>query len=311
MTNYTSASAEYAESVISEAGHRHLTQSLESSLNVAFPQAVSLAAATPGSGDLNDLLNSVGEAPGTSTVVTVPAAPVSGDAQLLQNMQTLDSYIAVLTALVMYNNHPDPYNLADPKQAAQFVIDTANARNFVVTGGTVKALPMYLPMGEASTQSISKSTTSADLHVELLSAMFETLSLTPAVLKEIDGILTQVADTLKNLKLSFSSQSQTLNHFVSFYHLTPVEGANPPLNKMDVDFLYLQLNQRSWEASVGKSSVKHFGLDFTLTRTKATMSAGLVAANTSSIVNSLLQLTGNDAATISKMTGAKGVKTGA
>ena len=46
-----------------------------------------------------------------------------------------------------------------------------------------------------------------------------------------------------------------------------------------------------------------------MTRTTASMSAGIVAANTSNIVNALMQLTQNDAATISKMTGMKGVKT--
>ncbi|MBZ9716042.1 hypothetical protein [Deinococcus multiflagellatus] len=264
---------------------------------------------TPSSSSLNDLLNGVGTAPGATTVVTVPAAPATGDIALVQNVQTLDSYIATLTALVMYNNHPAPYDLSDPKQAAQFVIDLANARNYVVTGGTVKAIPMYLPMGEASTQTINKSTTSADLHLELLSAMFGALGLPAAVMTELDGILTEVNQSLQSLKLSFETQSQTLNHFVSFYHLVPVEGSNPVINSMRVEFIYLQLNQSSWKAAVGKSSVDHFTLDVTMTRTTATMSAGIVAANASNIVNALMQLTANDPSTISKMTGMKGVKT--
>jgi hypothetical protein len=109
------------------------------------------------------LLNDVGSAPGTTTVVTVPAAPVTGDMALIQNVQTLDSYIATLTALVQYKNHPAMYDLSDKQQATQFVIDVANARNYVVTGGVVNAMPMYLPMGAASTQTINKTTTSADL----------------------------------------------------------------------------------------------------------------------------------------------------
>lgn len=271
--------------------------------------AVAGSAPAPSTDSLNDLLNSVATAPGTSTVVTVPSAPASGDIALVQNVQTLDSYIATLTALVMYNNHPAPYDLSDKQQAAQFVIDLANARNFVVTGGTVKAIPMYLPMGEASTQTIHKSTTSADLHLDLLTAMFGALSLPTAVMTELDGILTEVNQSLQSLQLSFETQTQTLNHFVSFYHLVPVDGSNPPINQMKVEFLYLQMDQSSWKASVGKSSVNHFTLDVILTRTTATMSAGIVAANTSNIVNALMQLTANDPATIAKMTGMKGVKT--
>ena len=267
-----------------------------------------VSAETPDASDLNSLLNNMGTAPGASTTVTVPSQPASNDLSLVQNVQTLDSYIATLTALVMYHNHPEPYDLSDKKQAAQFVIDLANARNYVVTGGVVKAIPMYLPMGEASTQTFHKTTTSANLHVELLNALFGALSLPEGVLMELDGILTEIADSLKSLQLSFERQTQTLNHFVSFYHLVPVEGTKPVINQMQVEFIYLQIDQSSWKASVGKSSVDHFSFDMTMTRTKATMSAGIVAANTGQIVNSLMQLTQNDAASIANMTKMKGVK---
>jgi hypothetical protein len=268
----------------------------------------SLTSDLPSKSDINALLNGVGAAPGTSTVVTVPAAPVSGDVALVQNVQTLDSYIATLTALVMYNNHPQPYDLSDKQQAAQFVIDLANARNYVVTGGVVKAIPMYLPMGQATTQSFNKSTTTADLHIDLLTALFGALSLPASVLTELDGILTEIASSLKSLQLSFTNQTQTLNHFVSFYYLTQVPGTNPPINQMNVEFIYIQLAQSAWNASIGKSTVSNFTLNMTTTRTTATMSAGIVAANAGNIVSSLIALTGNDATVISEMTKMKGVK---
>lgn len=304
---FTAESATWAEEILENA----VRTSAQTKVNRFFgtSAAVAAAAGAASSDDLNALLNNVGVAPGASTTVTVPAAPASGDGSLILNVQTLDSYIAVLTALVMYNAHPSPYDLSDGKQAAQFVVDLANSRNFVVTGGTVKAIPMYLPMGQASIQTIHKSVTSADLHIELLTAMFGTLGLPANVLSGIDGILTEISDSLKSLKLSFEVQTQTLNHFASFYHLTPFPGTNPVINKMDVEFIYLQIAQSSWQASAGKSSVAHFTLDMTLTRTTATMSAGVVAANNSNIVNSLIQLTGNDATKISELTKMKGVTT--
>ena len=298
-----------ADQLFQGAGDRAAADRISAFFGIKPAAVPTPAVGSPSKDDLNSLLNSVGTAPGATTAVTVPSAPATGDIALVQNVQTLDSYIATLTALVMYNNHPAPYDLSDKNQAAQFVIDLANARNFVVTGGTVKAIPMYLPMGEATTQSFNKSTTSADLHLELLTALFGSLGLPAAVVSELDGVLTEIADSLKSLQLSFEDQKQTLNHFVSFYYLSPVEGTNPPINQMNVEFIYLQLAQDSWKASVGKSSVSHFSLEMTTTRTKATMSAGIVAANTGNIVNSLLALTGNDANTISEMTKMKGVKT--
>lgn len=309
MQTVQATSTTKAENIFNAAGRIHTERSISSFFNVA-PTNLAAAATTdtPSSGDLNSLLDNAGKAPGATSVVTVPQAPANGDFQLIQNVQTLDSYIAMIAALEMYNNHPKPYDLSDPKQAAQFVIDLANARNFVLSGGTIKAIPMYLPMGEASTQHISKSTTSADLHLDLLTAMFGGLSLPANVLTELDAILTQVNGTLQSLKLSFETQSQTLNHFVSFYHLTPVPGTNPVINQMDVDFIYLQLAQSSWKASVGKSSVEHFSLDVSLTHTKSTMNSGIVQANTSSIVSAMMNLTGNDDKTIAAMTKLQGVK---
>lgn len=308
-------SLSHAESIFERAGEQVATHHMHQFFGISpilVDTSPTVAAATPSSDDLNTLLNNVGTAPGASTVITVPSAPVSGDVALVQNVQTLDSYIATLTALVMYNNHPAAYNLSDKKDAAQFVIDLANARNFVVTGGTVKAIPMYLPMEKASTQSFNKETTSANLHIDLLDAFFGALGLPQAVLTELDGILTEIANSLKNLQLSFNTQTQTLNHFLSFYHLVQVPGTNPPINQMNVEFIYVQLIQSSWDATVkvGKNSgtVSHFTLDMTTTRTTATMSAGIVAANTANIVNSLLALTKNDATTISNMTKMKGVK---
>jgi hypothetical protein len=307
-------SATFAEQIFQNAGEQAAIQNIHQFFGISLTPTTSLTqplsnAETASKDDLNNLLNSVGTAPGASTTVTVPSAPVSGDIALIENVQTLDSYIAVLTALVMYSNHPEPYDLSDGKQAAQFVIDLANARNFVVTGGTVKAIPLYLPLGEATTQTFNKTTTTANLHLDLLTALFGALDLPSSVLNELDAILTDVASSLKNLQLSFTDQEQTLNHFVSFYYLTPVQGSNPVINQMNVEFIYIQFDQNSWEASVGKSTVSNFNFKMTTTRTTGTMSAGVIAANASNIVTSLIALTGNDSATISEMTKMKGVKT--
>jgi hypothetical protein len=299
-------SASFAETVLAEAselGAAHAVSHLRAALSLQAS-----AAETGKSEALNELLNGVGTAPGATTILSVPQTSAGGEEALVQDMQTLDGYISVLTALVMYNKHPAMYDLSNGAEAAQFVIDLADARNFVVTGGAVKAIAMYLSMGEASSQQISKSTTSAELHVDFLITMFGSFGLPAAVLTELDGILTEVADSLKNLKLSFSAESQTLNHFLTFTRLVPIEGTSPPLKQVEVHFIYIELDQSSWQASLGKSSVNHFALDMTITKTSATMNAGLVSANTSNIVNSLIGLTKDDPKTISEMTKVKTVK---
>lgn len=311
-------SAALAQQTLKNAGKQGSIQRVHQFFGIspkldANPTRLALDAGAPDKNDLDARLKAAGTAPGATSIVTVPAAPVSGDIALVQNVQTLDSYIALITALVMYQNHPTMYDLSNKRQAAQFVIDLANTRNSVLSG-RVGSIPAYLPMGEATTQSFNKSTTTVDLHVDLLNALFGALSLPSSVLSELDGILTEIASSLANLQLSFTTQTQTLNHFVSFYYLTPVPGSNPPINQMNVEFIYLQLDQSSWQASVsaGKSSstVSNFTLNMTTTRTTATMSAGIVAADTQKIVNTIENLTSaQDADTISKWTQMKGVQT--
>lgn len=299
----------YAQSVFNEAGERYSLDKMVKHYKLDSSKSLKTAVnAAPSSDSLDDLLNNVGKAPGSTTIVTVPVQPATNDVSLIQNVEILESYIAVLTALVMYNKHPDPYDLSDPKQATQFVIDTANAKNYVMTGGTVKDIAMYLPGMEVSTQTKSFSTTTADLHMELLETLFGALNLPKNELTELDGILTEINQTLQNLKLSFQTQSETLNHAVNFYYLSPVEGVSPQINEMKVRFLYLQIAQNSWQAAAGKSSVQHFSFNMSLTETSATMSAGIVAANTSKIIDSLTALTKMDAQTITKLTGTKGIK---
>jgi hypothetical protein len=300
--------ASTVEAIFSNAAERASIASINPALGL---DAATLAAPPPGipsPNALNGMLNSIAAAPSATTVVTVPSSPASGDAALVQEVQVLDSYIAVLTAIVMYSKHPEPYDLSKPEQAVQFVIDLADARNYVVTGGVVKAIPMYLPLGQAATQHIEKSTTSAELHIELLTAMFAGFGLPETALTELDSILTEVASSLKALQLSFTSEKQTLNSFVSFYHLVPVEGSEPPIHEMRAAFIYLQMAQASWQASVGKSSVEHFSLDVLMTKSVGTMSAGIVAANSSTIINALKELTEHDPTQISEMTQMRGVK---
>lgn len=296
------------ESMLEGATERALAAQLNPNLRVDPAVLATPPPATPPPETFNSLLAQAGEAPGATSVVTVASQPQEGDFLLETNAQMLDSYIAVLAAWVMYTKHPEPYDLSNPGEAAQFVIDLANARNYVVTGGVIKAIPMYLPLGQATTQRIEESTTSANLHTSLLNAMFGGFGLPEAAIGELDSILTEVTQTLANLKLEFSDEEQTLNHFLSFYHLVPVEGSEPPIHVMQGTFMYLEIDQKSWKASLGKSSLEHFSFDMDLTKTSGTMSTGMVSANTSTIANALHALTEHDPKTISEFTGLKGTR---
>jgi hypothetical protein len=265
------------------------------------------AASDPSGPDLLDKLNDFAKAPGATTVTHAPAGPgpASAQQQLLDDMLTLESYIAVLAAWVVYSRHPAPYDLSSPGDATQCVIDIANAKNYILTGGAIKAIPLYLPglSNTVSTQSIT--TTSATIHTDLLKILFAGLTLSPTVLADLDGVLTAVTDTLKNLKLSFATQAQAFEHALSYYYFDTVEGSNPPLQAMKLRFVFMQIDQSSWKAAIGKSSVEHFSFSMTLYTSDSVMNAGMVSSNALTIAQSLLQLTAKDAASIQALIGAK------
>lgn len=274
------------------------------------------ASPDPSSQSMIDKLNNFGQAPGATTITKVPPAPsdpgpASYQQQLLSDMQTLESYIAVLAAWVVYNGHPAPYNLANPADATQCVIDIANAKNYILTGGEVKAVPLYLPgmSNTVSTQNIS--TSSATIHTDLLKILFAGLSLTPTVLTDLDSILTEVTSTLKNLKLSFATQSQSFDHALSYYYFDTVDGSNPPLQEMRMRFVFMKIDQSSWKAAVAKSSVDHFSFDMTLYTSDSVMNDGMVSSNALTIAQSIQQLTSKDVASIQKMIGAKTIDSNA
>lgn len=299
---------QFAESALAAARDLARSKALGSGLSVPFMLADAGTTGTPPSDDLSNMLNSVGKAPGATSIATVPSSPQSYELDMLTNVQTIESYIAVLTALVMYNKHPDPYDLSDPAQATQFVIDTANAKNFVMTGGTVKDIPLYLPGMSTASDAKTIHTTSASIHVDLLKVLFSGLSLAAGALTELDGVLTEVVDTLQDLQLKFQSETETFNHQISYYYFSPVDGSDPPLNEMKVRFLYLQVEQSSWIASIGKSNVQQFDFNMTLTTSDAVLNNNMVASNAAAIAQSCQQLTSKTPQEIQKLIGSKGIK---
>lgn len=260
----------------------------------------------PDPSDLNTILGDSGTAPGGTSIVAVPSAPTSPDLALLQEVQLLDSYISLITAMVVYNAHPAMYNLGDPADAAAFVLAFANARNYVATGGEMKGIAAYLMDPNPSTFATHKQSTTVDLHTDLLTAMFASFSLPTAAVTELDGILTAVAGNLNSLSLKFESESQTLNHLISYYYFKNVEGLTG-VHEAHVRFFYLQMAQSSWKASVGKSKADHFSLDVTYTNVDYTVNSALVSQDSMRINAAIEKLTGADSKAISQLTRAKGI----
>jgi hypothetical protein len=264
-------------------------------------------AGTPDTTNLNDILNSVVQAPGTTSIATVPTTPDTSMYQMLSQVQTLDSYISLLTAFSVYNEHPTPYDITKPDQASAFTQAVAKWRSYVITGGTVRAMAGYLPIGQITAQSYNKSVTNTELHVGLLDTLFGGFSLPDSAKKELDSILTNVVAKLGNFQVSIDTQGQTLDHFITYYYFSTVEGTGgttgiPAMYVPKVRTFYLHIDQNSWKSSVsvGKSSVSatHFDFNMNYLDMNTTMNPALVATDMTAINGTIQKLTGKTAAEV-------------
>jgi hypothetical protein len=275
-------------------------------LGTKFAMLASAPAGAPDTTSLNDILNNAIKAPGTTSIATVPNTPDITMYQMLGQVQTLDSYISLLTAFSVYNEHPNPYDITVPAEASAFTRAVAKWRNYVITGGAVKAMAGYLPVSNITTQSYSKSVTSADLHLEFLGELFGAFSFPAAAMVELDSILTKLVAQLGNLKLSFATQSETLDHFLTYYYFSTVAGTGgdtgiPAMYVPKVRTFYLHIDQASWQASVGKSSVQNFNFNMNYFDMDTTMDPRLVANDMTMIDGTIQTLTGQTAAEVNKL----------
>lgn len=264
---------------------------------VVMLAAEPVPAGTPSSTDLNDILNNAVKTPSTTSIATVPETPDTAMYQMLSQVQTLDSYISLLSSLCIYNEHRDPYDITDPKQASQFTRAMAKWRNYVITGGGVKAMAGYLPVTSIADQSFSKTVVSADLHAELFTALFGAFALPEAAMTELESILTNVVGNIKELKLSFESQTDTLDHFLTYYYFAAVEGTGgegqpPAMYVCKVRTFYLHISEASMKVAVGKSSVKGFQFNMNYYDMDTTMNSGLVSTDMTAINDAIGTFTG-------------------
>lgn len=274
-------------------------------------------AGTPSQDSLNDILNNAIKVPSTTSIAAVPSSVTNPGSppdtvllKMLSQVRTLESYISTLTAFCIYNEHPAPYDITKPDQASAFAVAMAKWRSYVITGGAVKAMAAYLPVTSLVAQNFSKNVTSADLHLGFLTELFGGFGLPGAAMKQLDSILTGVVDQLKQVKLSFETQSSSLDHFLTYYYFATVQGTGgdsgiPAMFDCKVRTMFLHIDQSSWKAAIGKSSVNHFSFNMNYVDMDTTM--GDLTEDVSAINASIKQLTGKTDVEISAIMSPKAI----
>jgi hypothetical protein len=293
--------------------HEHLLNSTLKSELLAYstkrsagPAAFTFTDTTTGDqGSLFALLHADSKAPSSTAIAVVPASGLTQDMQMqLNDVMMLTSFISVASMRQLYNTiyKSAPPDITTPAGAALFVQSAANAKTFVLT----KALGGYLSLNTSAARAFSQSTTSADLHLDFLNTLFNGFNFPKSTIDELDGVLTSVTQTIGNLKMSWSDQSSTLDHMIFLYYFDQVLGIDVKIPKVRLYFLHI--DQASWSASIGKSSVTHFQFNMNFIDSVYDMDVQQTAADRENIKGLLHTLTGHDLDELNKLLSPKAVK---
>lgn len=233
---------------------------------------------TAGGGDddglsMADRLKQMKSAHPSTSVAAIPSSVSDDDLQHLNDILLLDSYVSVASAQLLYKRNPKGWDITDPGQAADFVRQAANAKFEVIN----KGLSGFLSLDTSSAREMDKSVTSMDLHFEFLNELFSGFGFPEASMKELDSVLTNVTKSLDSLKMSWSDENESLDHLVFTYYFDKIAGLDAKLPRLRLFFLHI--DQHSWTASIGKSSVEHFSFRMNYMDNIYVMNSDQVAKN--------------------------------
>lgn len=251
---------------------------------------------------LDAILDSSNASPATTTITALPLTPTGSInlqyTPMLRSISLLESFISVFGASLMYKEKPI-WNITDPKEAALFTKAITNYKNKIMTD----TLSGYIRVEESMNHDYSKTTTTVELHMEFLATLFSAFSFPASVLKQLDGIMTDIAKKFASLSLSFASTSESMDHLISFHSFEPVEGLDPKeYLEPKLRIFYLHIDQSSWTASIGKSSVTNFEFKMNYVEIKASVDFERVANDSQKLNNYISKASNKKLADIAKAT---------
>ncbi|MHA3061997.1 hypothetical protein ACX1N5_15310 [Acinetobacter sp. ANC 4636] len=275
---------------------------------------MALAVSEDTSDDLFSMVQASKEAPGSTSLAVVDTQgpgtsggkPTQDALGIYNDMLTLSSLANVVAMKKVYDAHPAAYDITKPAEATAFIQAQAVNLNDTFT----RQLGAYALPGETTSQHYSKEVLTADLHLEFLTTLFSSFAFPEAALTKLDAILTEVKDSLANLKVGLDSKDQTLDHIIFVNYLEPItlQGVPEKVITGKIRMFYLQINQSSWQATIGKSTVSKVKFEMNFYDTIFSINSNLVRSDISSITGLIKKFTGQSFEEMSKLTSPTVIK---
>lgn len=260
--------------------------------------ALAAQADAPPPDSLFDMLHKDKQAPSSTVVAAVSDADVTSYSQQLQDVMMLTSFISVAAARYLYqttykDRKPD---ITTPAGASEFVKAMANAKNYILSS----SMAGYLSSESLLAREFHQSTTSADLHMDFLTSLFDGFNFPKSTITELDSVLTSITKNISDLKLSWSDQNSTLDHMVFLYYFDAVMGLdNVKVPKVRIYFLHI--DQASWTVAIGKSSMANFEFNMNFSDGIYTMDVNQTASDRNRIQSMLTSMSGQSIDELNKL----------
>jgi len=211
-----------------------------------------------------------GKRPATSSIAVLPPEGFnSNQLQQLENIKLLSTFAHAYAFKLVYEyqDHPDGYDITDPKDSLIFTSRSANCLNKIITG----AMGTLLTLNSSTNTSFSKNVSRTSLHLEFLTELFKSFNLTESAKNVLDGILTSIFRSLQDIEVSKSSVPNTLDHMLFVYYFEDIQGLPGKVVKLRVFFLHI--DQEIFDAvKIGKNSGSHEKFNFHMNYTDMTFS---------------------------------------
>ena len=206
-----------------------------------------------------------GDAQTVSSVVVMPPKETYDMAEIkkqLRNIQLLSTFANAYGMKLLYNERKDkPFDLGNAEEKGEFTRCAASAIHYAIT----KSMGTFLPLTEAQEFSFEKDYNQKEFHMEFLKEIFGSFDFTTPTLLQLDAVLTQVFSNLSNIKMTKSSENDSLAHLIYMYYFDDVKGFEQ-LKVAKLRLFYLHIDNESWSkiVEVGKSSTTNVGFKFNM-----------------------------------------------
>lgn len=194
------------------------------------------------------------EVPGSTTIVAVPEGGITpSEAQMYQDIVLLDSFINIIATQKVYDsikkkegedNAKKVIGFSDPQLFALFMREWSDAAFEVIT----KTLAGILNFSSAVSHQYDKEVATADLRLDFIGELFGSFGFGPMATKGLSGLISSVIEGLKQVKASYSSESEKIDHVICVYYFEEIKGTT--IKDAKLRLFHLHIDRSSWNVTI-------------------------------------------------------------